>query len=135
MNPTHLRVIAGGEHYALPVPNVLEVSPLGEITPVPGAPPEVMGVRNLRGRVIPLVDLAAVLGLKAAEAPEWIVVSESEEHRCGLAVTATLDIAELGDLDDEADSIFLSGARLVDGAMVGVVDVTAILDALSPVPA
>ena len=54
MSGVHVRVRVAGEHYALPVEDVLEVAELRAITPVPGAPPAVLGVRNLRGQVLPV---------------------------------------------------------------------------------
>ena len=132
MSAVHLRVIAGGEHYALPVTSVLGITQLTEVTPVPGAAPELLGVRNLRGRVIPLVDFAAVLGLEGGHALEWTVVCESHGGRCGLALTETLDVGELAATDDDVESPYLSGAALVGGELVGIADVDAIFDALSP---
>jgi purine-binding chemotaxis protein CheW len=56
-----------GEWYALPVDAVQEIIRVGEITRVPDAPSVVRGVVNLRGRVLPVVDLRVRLGLPAAE--------------------------------------------------------------------
>ncbi|HEY8551711.1 MAG TPA: chemotaxis protein CheW [Vicinamibacterales bacterium] len=47
----------GKEEYGLPVLKVREIIKLLEITPVPQAPPHVKGVINLRGKVIPVIDL------------------------------------------------------------------------------
>src|SRR2546429_38607 len=63
MSPLHVRVRVSGEEYALPVDDVLEVADIGEIAAVPGATDAVLGVRNLRGHVLPVVELATVLGL------------------------------------------------------------------------
>ena len=57
MMGVHLRLRVGGERYALPIENVLEVTPLGELSGVPGAGGAVLGVRNLRGQVLPVFDL------------------------------------------------------------------------------
>lgn len=55
-----------GEAYAVPVLVVREIIRLCPITPVAGMPPHVRGVINLRGRVIPLIDLRVRFGLPAA---------------------------------------------------------------------
>jgi purine-binding chemotaxis protein CheW len=123
----HVRVRVGGEHYALPVTGVLEVAPMGEISPVPGAPRPVLGVRNLRGQVLPVVDLGAVLGIEAAGSPSRILVAESGFRRAGLAVDSVLGVAELPEATTAVDSGCLAGAVLVDGDLVGVVDVDATL--------
>ena len=53
----------GGEYYALDVSCVGEVFVMSGITAVPMAPPEVLGLINLRGRALAVVDLGKVLGL------------------------------------------------------------------------
>jgi purine-binding chemotaxis protein CheW len=123
-------VRAADEQYALPVADVLEVAELGDVTPVPGADAAVVGVRNLRGQVLPVVDLQTVLGLPRAQAPERIVIVEREGRVAGLAVEMVADVERLPDASEEPESPHLSGASLVDGALVGVVDVGAVLDAV-----
>jgi len=135
MNRVHVRVLAGGEHYALPVTAVLEIAEFGQVTPVPGAPSGVLGVRNLRGQVIPVIDLATMLGLAPDAESERIVVADDGSRRAALAVTATMDVGELGAATEEVESPYLSGAVLVDGALVGIVDVEALLAAVAPVEA
>jgi purine-binding chemotaxis protein CheW len=127
MNTVHVRVRAGAEDYALPVDSVLEIAELGEVAPVPGAPAAVLGVRNLRGQVIPVIDLASLFGL-ANDAPfERIVLAEDGDRRAGLAVEAVLDVTDLPDPPEASDSPYLAGAALIDGTLVGVVDVEAVL--------
>ena len=65
MTDLHVRVRVADEDYALPVTDVLEVADIGDITPVPGAVHAVLGLKNLRGTVITVVDLAAVMDLSA----------------------------------------------------------------------
>jgi purine-binding chemotaxis protein CheW len=135
MNRVHVRVLAGGEHYALPVTAVLEIAEFGQVTPVPGAPSGVLGVRNLRGQVIPVIDLATMLALAPDGESERIVVADDGSRRAALAVTSTVDVGELGAATEEVESPYLTGAVLVDGALVGIVDVEALLAAVAPVKA
>jgi purine-binding chemotaxis protein CheW len=135
MSRVHVRVVAGGEHYALPIDAVLEIGELGQVTPVPGAPSGVLGVRNLRGQVIPVLDLATVLSLSGDAENERIVVTEDGDLRAALAVTSTDDVGELGTATEEVDSPYLSGAILVEDALVGIVDVPTLLAAVAPVEA
>jgi purine-binding chemotaxis protein CheW len=135
MSRVHVRVLAGGEHYALPVAAVIEIAELGQVTPVPGAPSGVLGVRNLRGQVIPVIDLATMLDLSADAESQRIVVAEDGSRRAALAVTDTVDVGELGPATEEVESSFLSGAILVGDALVGIVDVPALLAAVAPVEA
>lgn len=126
MSGVHVRVRVAGEHYALPVEQVLEVAELGEIATVPGSPAEILGVRNLRGQVLPVIALAAVLGLAGGD-PTRVVVVESGELRAGLHVDEVLDVEELPPSSERAESDYLLGACLVDGVLVGALDVDAVL--------
>jgi purine-binding chemotaxis protein CheW len=130
---TYVRARVGAEDYALPVEEVVEVDELGEVTPMPGAPPAVLGVCNLRGQVVPVVDLATVLGL--ADAPkERMMIVEDESGRAALVVSEVMDVGTLPEISEQTDSDLLRGAVIVDGALVGVIDVKRVLDAVGGVP-
>jgi purine-binding chemotaxis protein CheW len=132
MSSMHVRVLAGGEHYAIPVAGVLEIAEHGDVSEVPGAPPEVLGVRNLRGQVIPVIDLAAGLDLQSSSDRERMVVVEDSGRLAAFAVDAVVDVGALGEATEEVDSPYLRGALLVDGALVGVVDVAALFARVAP---
>ena len=131
MADTCVRVRVGAESYALPVRHVPEVAELGDLTAVPGAPSQVMGIRNLRGEVLGVFDLAGVLGAAGAE-PQRIVVADVDGRRCALAVDEVIEVGEFADPEEAVESGLLLGATMVDGVLVGVVDVPALLDAIAP---
>jgi purine-binding chemotaxis protein CheW len=126
----HVSVLAGGEHYALPVEGVLEVAEMTDVTPVPGAGAAILGVANLRGQVLPVVDLAVLLGLPTQRPPTRIVVVEQGDRRVGLAVETVTDVGVVADPTAVVASSLLRGANFVDGELVGVVDLGAMLAAL-----
>jgi len=126
MSGVYVRIRVAAEHYALPVEQVLEVSELGEIAAVPGSPPEILGVRNLRGQVIPVIGLATMLGLSGEE-PSRLVVAESGELRAGLIVDEVLGVEELPPALEQVDSEYLLGAFLIGGDLVGALDLAAVL--------
>lgn len=115
------------EIYAFSVEHVHEVSELAEITPVPGAPPDVVGIENLRGEVITVIDLARRLGLPTQARPRRVLIVAHEGNRVGLAVDAVLEVRELPD-PVEAESDHLTGTVLIDGALIGVVDLMRLLE-------
>jgi chemotaxis signal transduction protein len=119
----HVRLRVGDESYALPVEHVLEVAELGEITPVPGSQPAILGVRNLRGQILPIVDLATIFGIRGSGNPQRVLVAESGGHRAGFAIDDVSDIEQLPDSIDETESDLLVGAALTKDELVGVVDV------------
>jgi purine-binding chemotaxis protein CheW len=101
MSSVFVRFRIGAERYALPVENVLEVAEIGQLAPVPGAPEPVLGVRNLHGQVLAVVDLAAALGREHERAPSRLLIVEAEGVRAGLAIDAVDDVGELHDPDAE----------------------------------
>jgi purine-binding chemotaxis protein CheW len=121
----------GEERYALPVENVLEVAEFGRPTLVPGAPPETLGVRNLRGEALPVFDLAAVLGIAREGTPTRLVVTEDRGRRVGFAIDEVRDVGELPGASEETDSPFLTAAVLTSGGLIGVVDLGVVLDRLA----
>jgi purine-binding chemotaxis protein CheW len=135
MTSLFVRVAVAGESYALPVDEVLEVADFAGVVRVPGAGAAIMGVRNLRGAVLPVVDLATVLGLPRAAHPDRIVVVEEGGRRAGLAVDFVAGVEALPEAAEPAESQHLSGAALVDGALVGMVDLAAVLDGAQEVVA
>lgn len=126
----HVRFRVGEENFALPVGQVLEVADLGELAPVPGAPAAVLGVRNLRGQVLPVIDLATVLGTPRAHPAEKLVITEEAGRRAGLAIDQVTDVGELTGPMQEADSPFLSGSTLAGSELVGVIDIESVLAAV-----
>jgi purine-binding chemotaxis protein CheW len=112
--------------YALPVSNVGEILRMVAISPVPEAPAWLPGVINLRGRVIPVIDLRTRLGLPAVPVGinTPILVTEAEGHTVGLVadgVTELLtvpldDIAppdELAAHGNTVESVARAGDRLI----------------------
>jgi purine-binding chemotaxis protein CheW len=123
----HLLVSLGDERYALPIQDVGEVAILGELTPVPGAPGAVMGVQNLRGGVIAVVDLGAVLGASTPAARAALVVVEDAGDPVALAVDTVVDVGRVDAQPAEDMYAPLAGSAVVEGRLVGVIDVRAAL--------
>ena len=83
-----LLVSTGGRIFALPLDLVHEVVTARPATPLPGAPSWVVGLVNLRGRIVTVIDLSARLRLRpaAGSAAHRVVVVRHGERRVGLAV-------------------------------------------------
>jgi chemotaxis signal transduction protein len=130
MSSLHVLVAVAGEQYALPVDRVLEVAEYGEVAPVPGAPASVLGVCNLRGNVLAVLDAAQVFAIQRADTPRRIAVVEHDGCRAGLAVDSVIGVDHLPEATEEVESDHLTGASLHNGALVGVVDVPSVIDAV-----
>jgi len=107
-----------GREFAVPVGEVIEVLRMVAVTPLPEAPAWVGGVLNYRGRVIPVVDARARLGM-ARRDPDLstpIVVVEAGERPAGVVVDEALDVLALpGEAVQPSD-----GASGVSGAVSAV---------------
>jgi purine-binding chemotaxis protein CheW len=130
MSDLHVRVRVVDEDYALPVADVLEVADIGEITPVPGAVDAVIGLKNLRGSVITVVDLATIMQLSAIAQRQRIVVAEDGGRQVALAVDSVVGVEPVPSSSETVESPHLVGAALIDGSLVGVIDVKSVLDEL-----
>ena len=119
----HVRLRVGTEMYAMPVEHVLEVAELGDIATVPGSRAEALGVRNLRGQILPVFDLAALFGVQRTDAPQRLLVAESDGRRAGFAIDEVSDVGELTEPAEETESDLLVGATLDGTDLIGVIDV------------
>jgi purine-binding chemotaxis protein CheW len=87
----------GNESFGLPVSNVQEILRAGSITRVPHAPHSVRGVANMRGRVLPVVDLRVRLGIEEGllSPLSRILVVETKGRLIGLLVDAVQQVIRL----------------------------------------
>ncbi len=111
----------GVEQYGVDIRRVREVIRVGEITPLPRAPGFVKGVINLRGDVIPLIDLREKLGLTAVHdlKADRVIVVEIEEKLVGMVVDAVSHVVRVAPGQLEPAPLWLGG--LTGDSMTGVV--------------
>lgn len=87
----------GNETYGLNVMQVREVLRYSEISPVPGAPSYVIGIINLRGNVVTVIDTRERFGLKTTELTDdsRIVILESDNQVVGILVDSVAEVVYL----------------------------------------
>lgn len=92
-----LRVCVDADRYAIELLRVQEVVRVAPIVAMRGADPAVLGVMNLRGRIVPVFDLGLWLGTRAVDPDERsrIVVVERDDELIGLLATAVNDVVTL----------------------------------------
>ncbi|MAU97268.1 MAG: chemotaxis protein CheW [Fulvimarina sp.] len=88
----------GEQQFCVRTTSIREIRGWAKSTPLPHAPPEVMGMMNLRGAVIPVINTASKLGLGRSEPTERsaIVVAELGGAVFGLMVDRVSDILSIG---------------------------------------
>lgn len=92
-----------GETYGVNVMQVQEVLRYNEIAPVPGAPTYVMGIINLRGNVVTVIDTRHRFGLCPGEINDHtrIVIIESDKHVIGILVDSVAEVVYLRESEIE----------------------------------
>jgi purine-binding chemotaxis protein CheW len=87
----------GGERYAIEARYVREIIRITQVTPMPGVPDHFIGLTNLRGEILPLVDLCRFFGIgqtALADAP-WAIVLGEDGADLGAPVAAVQETLEL----------------------------------------
>lgn len=92
-------------HYGVPVEQVREVRDMQTVTPVPGSPPYVEGVTNLRGQVITVIDLRKRLGLAEGNGTgEKIMIIDLEKLAVGVVVDSVTEVSTIKKEDVETNT-------------------------------
>ena len=117
----------GADAYALPVEWVRQVVAAPPVTPLVTAPPMVLGLFNLRGEIVPLLDTAALLGVGTVDAVECAVVVNTPQGPAGLATTGTPERVVLGTAAAASELPGTAGVFNVDGRIVVLIDPVVLL--------
>jgi len=127
----------GRETYGLPISMVREIVRVPEITSVPDAPDYIEGVINLRGRIIPVVDLRKRFGDKTGESNKKnrIVVVEMNGRAIGLIVNSASEVLRIPPSDIEAphnvfpegELDYVTGVGKLKGRLVIMLDLNRML--------
>lgn len=125
------------EVYGVDIALVHEIIRIQEVTRIPRTPAFIEGVINLRGRVIPVIDLRSRFGLsrKAHDGETRIIVVEVAGHTVGMVVDGVSEVLRLpaeavsppAEILTSADVSYLRGVGKVDGRLVVLLDLQAVL--------
>jgi purine-binding chemotaxis protein CheW len=128
----------GDEEFAVNVAQVQEIVRLTTITAVPRAPHYVEGVLNLRGRIVPVIDLAKRFGLPPHERTKTtrVVITEVEGRTVGMLVDAVTEVIRLAAgaieptpeaLKDGLNADYITGIGKVDERLLIMLDLPRVL--------
>ncbi len=140
-NDQYLTFIMAEEEYGVDILCVQEIRGWESATPIPNAPAHIKGVINLRGTIVPIVDLRQCFGLEAIEytAVTVVIVLKVETVKgsriMGIVVDAVSDVYTLAesemkpapDLGDEVNTDFIRGLVNVDEKMVILLEIDRLL--------
>jgi purine-binding chemotaxis protein CheW len=126
-----------GQEYCVDVMSVREIRGLTPVIPIPHAPSYVRGMINLRGTVLPIIDLAERLGFQTVEptACHAFLVVEIDDQLVGLLVEGVSDILTIDqnriqpspDAATAAVQCFVSGIVATEGHMISLIALNALL--------
>ncbi len=125
---------AASQTFALPASCALQVLRMAAPTPIPGAPPHLRGVLDVHGTLVPVVDVAARLGVpcRPPRPEEQLLVVEAGGRRVALEVERVLEIREVPDAAVAPYPEWIGPAPLAPGGLVrlpqGVVVIPALED-------
>lgn len=132
----------GAESFAIDILHIKEIIEYGSLTEVPMMPEAVRGVINLRGAVVPVIDLAALFGRARTQAGRrtCTVIVEAgqagQRHDVGVVVDAVNEVIEIAAADIEPAPAFGSGLRTdfiagmgkLNGRFVIILDIERVLN-------
>jgi len=133
----YLSFALGDEQYGIDILRVQEIKGYSGITPIPNTPAHIRGVMNLRGTVIPVVDLRAKFHLETRGYDKFtvIIVVTVGARIIGLVVDAVSDVLDISrtdirpapDLGCRDDTRFISGMVHVGERLVVLLDIATLL--------
>jgi purine-binding chemotaxis protein CheW len=132
-----LTFVLGREEYGVTILQVQGIQGWDRVTPIPGTPDFILGVINLRGAIVPVVDLRRRFGMPAGDfGPTTVVIvvrvtTEGHERILGLVVDAVSDVRSVSENDrmpapDFGAAVktdFVRGLATVDERMVILLDI------------
>ncbi|MDJ0820454.1 MAG: chemotaxis protein CheW [Paracoccaceae bacterium] len=128
---------AGGQNFCLEITQIREIRRWTTVTALPHTPPDVLGVMNLRGAVIPIFDLSARFGLGKTTENERnvVIVAASGDTTIGLLVESVSEILsvdkdaiqETPDIKSDMTKLSILGVISVEDTMVRVVNLETVL--------
>jgi purine-binding chemotaxis protein CheW len=133
----YLTFILAGEEYGVDILRVQEIKGWDKATPIPNTPDYIKGVINLRGTVVPIVDLRRRFGLEQIDYGSTTVImvlkvrGEKGERTMGFVVDAVSDVYNVDrsqmksapDFGGSVNSDFIKGLVTVDTKMIILLDV------------
>ncbi len=102
----YIRFLLNKTAFALPLPNATEIDYLPEVTPLPNLPQWVLGICNLRGDIVSVVDLKQILHLESGGAgtAKKLILIRNDNISTAIIVDKVMGILSIGDQHNQIDS-------------------------------
>jgi len=107
------------EEFAVPIAKIREIVRVGDITRIPQSPPHIRGVMNLRGRILPVVELRTRLGLPVLDVTgrSRVLVADAQGRTLGLLVDSVAEVVKVPEkaVVPPPDDILAANADYIKG--------------------
>ncbi|MBC7740970.1 MAG: purine-binding chemotaxis protein CheW [Bdellovibrionaceae bacterium] len=133
----YLTFLLNSQNYGIPIGAVREINEFSEIIPIPRTPDFVIGVMNLRGKVVPVVDLRMKFGMERIQntAQTCIIVIDTTIGQVGSVVDAVCEVVTLSSsqiepppvLGEASELRFVTGIGLQNEKLIILVDIVSAL--------
>lgn len=127
----------GAEHFGIDIASVEGINKMLDITKIPKAPVYMLGITNLRGSVLPVIDLQKRFGMPEQEqtSETRIVVANMDGVKIGMVVSAVSEVLTIEDsvieppppMVSNINSEFISGVAKIDKRLVILLDLAKVL--------
>ncbi|HTR00441.1 MAG TPA: chemotaxis protein CheW [Candidatus Acidoferrum sp.] len=138
----YLTFILDGEEYGVPILKVNGIQGYEKTTPIPNSPGYVLGIINLRGEVVPIIDLRKRFGLKTIPYDSHTVVivvrleQEDKKRTIGLVVDAVADVYDIKkehvhntpDFGGKISDDFVQGLGMINDKLVILLEIDNLID-------
>lgn len=127
----------GNEDYAIPLLMVREVISIPDTTPIPKSPPHFLGIMNLRGQVISVVDLRKKLKVEARrDKEEAVIIVDIGGMNIGVVVDSinkvlafsSEDVSEMPEVEHQVNTHFIFGVYKKENSLTVLLDIAKVLD-------
>lgn len=138
----YLTFVVDDEEYGVPILSVRGIQGWERTTPIPNSPDYIMGIINLRGEIVPIVDLRRRFNLEAIPYGQQTVVvvvrvgEQDNQRTVGLVVDAVADVHDIDTKDirstpefgERANNEFVRGLGLIGDKMVIILEIDQVTD-------
>jgi purine-binding chemotaxis protein CheW len=127
----------GSEDYAIPLLMVREVISIPDTTPIPKSPPHFVGIMNLRGQVISIVDLRKKLKVETRQdKEEAVIIVDIGGMNIGVVVDSinkvlafsSEDVSEVPEVEHQVNTNYIFGVYKKENSLTVLLDIAKVLD-------
>jgi len=138
-----LTFVLGGEYYGVEILQVQEIKAWTPVTKVPNTPASIKGVLNLRGEIVPIIDMRSLFGMESSSYTSLTVIivlsledETGKQRTLGIVADSVSDVVDIADEDikvtpelgNDIKTDFIKNVATSDNKMVMLLDIMLLLD-------